>query len=159
MVSDMAKYFAYGSNLNVEVFDAWCERRGYSKGLLRFYATAQLPDYDLVFRHFSTSRRGGVLHIQPRVGQLVPGVLFETDEDGLAALDRKEGAPGVYKRCQVTVINDAGMEESAISYRLCSEHEKGFVQPSSAYVDLVRQGLANFGLPTDHLELAVSNKG
>jgi hypothetical protein len=99
-------YFAYGSNLNQQDFDDWCSRRGFSKGLLRFHSKANLPDFDLAFSYRSATRNGGVLDIKPRTGQLVPGVLFEIDDEGWDALDAKEGAPSVYKRFTVQVLNE-----------------------------------------------------
>jgi gamma-glutamylcyclotransferase (GGCT)/AIG2-like uncharacterized protein YtfP len=150
-------YFAYGSNLNQQDFDDWCSRRGFSKGLLRFHSKANLPDFDLAFSHRSSTRNGGVLDIKPRTGQLVPGVLFEVEAVGWDALDRKEGAPSVYERLNVQVLNDRGESQEAVTYRVCEKRKQPFVQPHPDYVKIVREGLNDWNIGDAQLKAVAKN--
>jgi len=150
-------YFAYGSNLNQEDFHAWCKRRNYPEGLLRFQSVAYLPDFDLAFTYRSPTRNGGVLDLKDRPGQLVPGVLFEVQSEGWKALHEKEGMPHVYQRIDVTVIDDRGNPTIASTYRVNPNRREVFVQPSLEYVKVVRKGLERWGLATELLEAAASH--
>ena len=99
-------YFGYGSNLDREDFEAWCrEKKIEPRGLLKPVGPAFLPDRELAFTIESPSRKCGVLDIRPQRGALVEGVLFELGDEGLKALDRKEGVgpdgqPGLYRRIE-----------------------------------------------------------
>lgn len=151
-------YFAYGSNLNQQDFHAWCKRRNYPKGLLRFRSVAQLPDFDLAFTHRSNTRGGGVLDLQDRPGQLVQGVLYEVDEEGWMALDEKEGAPLAYQRVDVSVMDDRGNSIIASTYRVAPNRKERFVQPTPEYVRIVEAGLNHWGLSTETLIAAASDR-
>lgn len=151
-------YFAYGSNLNQVDFNAWCRKKGYPKGLLQVKAQAFLPDFDLAFTHRSRSRNGGVLDLKERPGQVVPGVVFEIDDKGWAALDVKEGAPNTYQRMDVTVIDDRGNAMIATTYRVNPEKAQQYVPPSDEYLAIVREGLEHWDLCDDLLVAAASNR-
>lgn len=151
-------YFAYGSNLNQKDFNDWCNQRGIPEGLLRFHSNANLPDFDLAFSYRSKTRNGGVLDIRPRAGQLVPGVLFEVDDEGWDALDKKEGAPNVYERVDLQVLNERGESIEAVTYRVCNGRKLQFVAPHPAYVEIVRQGLDDWGIGDAQLNAVAENK-
>ncbi len=151
-------YFAYGSNLNQQDFDDWCSRHGFSKGLLRFHSKANLPDFDLAFSYRSSTRNGGVLDIEPRTGQLVPGVLFEVDDEGWDALDAKEGAPSVYERLRVQVLNERGESLEAVTYRICDNRKLQFIAPHPKYVKIVRQGLDEWNIGDAQLNAVAKNQ-
>jgi gamma-glutamylcyclotransferase (GGCT)/AIG2-like uncharacterized protein YtfP len=149
----MALYFAYGSNLEQQDFERWCEKRGHGYGLLDdVVGPAVLDDWALVFGRDGMGRGGGVLDLWPRKGYRVPGVVFEVDRVALAALDKKEGHPNHYERRQV-VVEVAGRELECITYvgaRAGTKH----LAPSASYLDIVRLGYERFGLDTEPLELA-----
>lgn len=151
-------YFAYGSNLNQNDFNKWCSQRGKPKGLLKFHSNANLPDFDLAFSYRSKTRNGGVLDIRPRTGQLVPGILFEVDGKGWKALDEKEGAPNFYERVNVQVLNERGESLEAVTYRVCNSRKLQFVAPHPAYVEIVRQGLEDWGIGDAQLNAVAENK-
>lgn len=151
-------YFAYGSNLNQDDFDSWCVRNGLRKGLLRFHSKVNLPDFDLAFSRRSMNRNGGVLDIKPRTGQLVPGVLFEVDEEGWNALDRKEGAASAYHRLPVQVLSERGEAINAVTYSVRKEKKQAFVAPHPDYVEIVREGLRNWGIGDAHLNAVAMNE-
>lgn len=146
-------YFAYGSNLNRE---DWRQRTGFSPDVLKDRSTAYLPDHDVRFSYDSKRRDGGVLDVQPRVGQVVPGVVFEVDDCGWQVLDDKEGEP--YERIGVTVLDKHGREMAVDTYRVRDEYRRQFVVPSVDYLDVVRAGLEFHGLPTRAVEAAAKNE-
>lgn len=142
-------YFAYGSNLNR---DDWCGE-GRSNEMLRFRSIGYLPDHDLRFSHRSVRRQCGVLDIVPRIGQIVPGVIFEVIDDGWQTLDVKEGVRnGAYERIDTCAIDDRGQEVTVQTYRVANPGD--FVKPSSNYVEIVRDGLESYELPTNALDSA-----
>jgi len=151
-------YFAYGSNLNLNDFNQWCVQNHLPDARLIPRGTALLPDYRLAFSHKSVSRGGGALNIEPYVGGVVEGVLFEVDgADGWQALDRKEGAPRHYERVTVTVTQESGDTETAVSYinpRVVGQ----YVKPTDEYVKLVKEGLGSFQLSDRDLKTTASNR-
>ncbi len=151
-------YFAYGSNLNLSDFHTWCRGHGYPTGLLKFRAKAMLPDHDLGLTYRSATRRGGVLDVVERRGQLVPGVLFEVDEAGWAALDAKEGAPSIYQRVEVEVIDRSGAAIRATTYRVHPDRAEDYVAPAPAYMQVVRDGQTSWGISSRLLQSAVDRQ-
>jgi cation transport regulator ChaC len=147
-------YFAYGSNLNSRDWHAWCRRKGYPPGMLRFHSIGHLPDFELAFDYRSTSRDCGVLDLRHQVGQLTDGVIFEVRKGGWGVLDTKEGAPTCYVPRPVTVLTPSGEALRARTYIVRKECREGFVPPSRHYVEVVRAGLAEHDLPDMALEVA-----
>ncbi len=150
-------YFAYGSNLNQKDFNEGCRRKKIDHGLLRFHSRANLPDFDLGFSYNSTTRKGGVLDLKPRIGQLVPGVLFEVDSKGWEALDLKEGSPNIYEKMDVQVLNRVGEVINAITYRVCDENKEHFVRPNEDYLAIVREGQKDWGIGSNQLDAVALN--
>ena len=150
-------YFAYGSNLNLNDFNQWCVQHNFSRVRLIPRGTALLPDYRLAFSHKSVSRGGGALNVEPYVGGVVEGVLFEVEGlDGWHALDRKEGAPRHYEQLTVTVTQESGDTRTAVTYinpRVVGQ----YVKPTDEYVKLVKDGLASFQLSDRDLQTTASN--
>ncbi|MCP4887942.1 MAG: hypothetical protein GY904_15160 [Planctomycetaceae bacterium] len=54
-------------------------KHNFSRARLIPRGTALLPDYRLAFSHKSVSRGGGALNVEPYVGGVVEGVLFEVE--------------------------------------------------------------------------------
>jgi len=149
-------YFAYGSNLNTSDFHDWCEKHGRPTDLLRFQSEVVLPDFTIAFTTWSSTRRGGVLDLKEQRGQIVPGVLYDVDDEGWDALDAKEGR--LYECVEVTVLGAHGEAIPAHTYRVRAEFRKRFVEPNPAYVDVVRKGLSQWGLSEALLDAAVKNR-
>lgn len=140
-------YFAYGSNLNLADWHQWCDERGFSRELLKPVSTAVLPDYELSFSHYSTTRGGGALNVVESLGKGVDGVMFEVlDPAGWKALDRKEGAPSCYVREVVTLLDESGDEIEAVTYLLPESRVRSYQEPTAEYVDAVARGLRDFDL-------------
>lgn len=142
----MERYFAYGSNLNTQDLEKWCERMGRPCALTGKGVPAYLPDHEVVFDYLSPSRKGGVLDLRPAIGKIVPGALFEVTEENLRTLDLKEGVPLIYRRVEKRLLFADGREVQALAYEVAPEYRAPApVPPSEKYVDLVAQGLAAFG--------------
>ena len=90
-------------------------------------------------------------------GHAVPGVLFALSEEALANMDRKEGHPNFYERCNVNVLLPNGTSMEAVTYTLV-EHRKGeYVAPTAHYAGLVKSGLERRNLPIEDLKKAIEN--
>ena len=107
---------------------------------------AAATDYRFVYGKKSVGRKGGVADIRPALGQIVEGVLYALTPEQWKYMDRKEGAPIHYERVQITVVDEHGAEQQAITYRATAEHAEPFVAPDLTYVDVVANGLAANGL-------------
>lgn len=141
-------YFAYGSNLDSEHWNAWCRDKGYDSTSIEPLGRAWLPDYELVFHYQSRLGKSGRLDIQPRRGTAVPGALFRVHD--WAGLDAKEGVSvGCYRRLAVTALTDDGRAHSSMTYTVCDARVEGFVAPGPQYREIVRRGLSRFGHGTE----------
>jgi gamma-glutamylcyclotransferase (GGCT)/AIG2-like uncharacterized protein YtfP len=149
-------YFAYGSNLNRDDWSQSCEEKGYQPEPLSIRSIGYLPDHDIRFSRRSKTRNGGVLDIVRRIGQIVPGVIFQVTDGDWDRLDEKEGAPSVYERIETTAIDQSGQEVAVETYRVTEP--KQFIEPSPKYLSVVRDGLESYGLATNALESAALNE-
>ncbi|WP_051261211.1 gamma-glutamylcyclotransferase [Desulfovibrio inopinatus] len=147
-------YFAYGSNLDETDLRAWCGRNGVEYPLGKSHGRAWLPDMECIFDLYSKARQGGVLDIHRRVGQCVPGALFEVDVSGLAVLDRKENAPVSYQRLPVNVLLPDGRCVAAVTYQGVTPQTE-YIEPHGEYVEIVRRGLVAYDHSTVQLLASV----
>ncbi len=141
-------YFAYGSNLNSADFKSWCIENGFEFPLAKF-ANAFIPDMRLVFNFNSPKRGGGVLNIRNQFGNAVPGVLFRvvSGDKGWEVLDKKELAPLIHHKLQVTALTEDGRTHDAETFLVSASMTEGlFVPPADKYVKIVEQGYAEQGL-------------
>ena len=106
---------------------------------------AWLPDHALVFNYHSPRRGGGVLNVLPQPGAIVSGWLFRYNEEGLHALDVKEGVPHAYRREQVVVLDDAHEEHRVLTYRVIEENTEDFVTPATEYLAICRRARLGAG--------------
>jgi gamma-glutamylcyclotransferase (GGCT)/AIG2-like uncharacterized protein YtfP len=137
-------YFAYGSNLDSQNWEAWCRLKGYEPASIEPIGPAWLPDHELVFHYQSRLRKGGALDIRPRRGTAIPGALFRVHD--WVGLDAKEGVSGgYYRRVSVTALTDDGRAHSAVTYTVCDERVGSFVPPGPEYREIVTRGLSRFG--------------
>lgn len=148
-------YFAYGSNLNRDDWRRWCGENGHSPDALEYRSIGYLPDYDVRFSYRSRTREGGVLDVQPRIGQIVPGVIYQVN-DGWRALGEKEGA--AYEPISVTVLDDHGQEIRLKTYRVREQKREPFVKPNANYLSIVLEGLELHDLPRRGVEAAADNQ-
>ena len=143
-------YFAYGSNLNLKDLGEF-ERDKFPNREKSFEDTTNildgiffLPDYQLQFTYKSIKREGGVLDVIPKLGHAVAGKLFEVEDWNL--LDAKEGAPYVYEKIEITVIDENGKTFDAFTYVVTSKNKVEYVKPNQKYVGIVSDGYKEFGI-------------
>ena len=155
MKPEVTLYFAYGSNLDFEDWSKWCAKKQADPSGMVEIEPAFLPDYELKFHYYSGNREGGAADVVPSsVGNLVPGVLFELNSKTLKLMDVKEGVKyNCYERKWVEVIKFDGSIVKALTYVVCQEKiQNNYVEPTSKYVNLIRNGLIKRGLPIEYLE-------
>lgn len=147
-------YFAYGSNLNRLDLEVWAAELKMPLGRMTPAGRAWLPDHRLAFSLHSARRQGGVLDMQPQIGQVVPGLLFHMDDIAWAAIDRKEGVndqgTGGYEWVPAMVIDEAGRLVTARTYKVNPAKRQTFVKPHPRYVEVVLQGYEDHSLD-EHL--------
>ena len=159
-------YFAYGSNLNLKDLGEF-EGDKFPNREKSFEETANildgiffLPDYQLQFTYKSIKREGGVLDVVPKLGHAVAGKLFEVKDWDL--LDAKEGAPSVYEKIEITVIDENGKTFDAFTYVVTSKNKVEYVKPNQKYVGIVSDGYEEFGIsqkyPWAHGNLTSASK-
>jgi len=152
-------YFGYGSNLDRDDWGRFCQRRGFDPDCVTPVGPAWLPDHALVFNYHSPRRGGGVLNVLPQPGAIVSGWLFRYNDEGLRALDVKEGVPHAYRREQVVVLDDAHEEHRVLTYRVIEENTEAFVTPASEYLSICRRARMTLGIDCTVLEEAASGQG
>lgn len=156
-INDYELVFAYGSNMNVQDFMRWCASE--DNELLQYKSVAILPDMRLCFNYYSNTRRGGVLNVMPALGSVVHGVLFKPNKEGWNALDKKEGAPYCYEQKLRQVILPNGFLVNAVVYEVVLSRQRDcFVEPSQNYLNVVREGLAQWQLSEEGLANAILDK-
>ena len=152
--------FAFGSNLDLRDFVAWCRReRGMTPQIER-RSWAWLRDYRFSWDYYSPVRRGGAANINPAAGHSVAGVVFKVDTATLAALDAKEGHPQRYLRQKVTVecMDEPREMREVWTYRVTPTYRtERPVKPTKAYIDIVLKGIAEQGLPAQWRAEVVSS--
>ncbi|WP_192936508.1 gamma-glutamylcyclotransferase family protein [Sinorhizobium meliloti] len=137
-------YFAYGSNMDPAQMIERCPDA-------RFGGFGFLSDHILCFPRRSQKRNCGVSSVQPQIGHDTWGVLWELNDNDLAALDKNEGyrpdrgpLANAYNRFTVT-INQGGKWVEAETY--IASPQQGTHLPNTAYLKHLRDGATHHGLP------------
>jgi len=154
----MTPLFVYGSNLDAAGRDAWLRAHGHAGAMPRSLGTALLLDRRLSFERFGRTRNGGVCTLTVAPGHVVDGALMEVDDTLLAMLDQKEGHPDAYMRERMHAILPDGTLREAWVYDVPPQRRHGHVPPTQSYLDVVRRGLAEHGLPALALEAAAQQR-
>jgi gamma-glutamylcyclotransferase (GGCT)/AIG2-like uncharacterized protein YtfP len=139
----MTRYFAYGSNMAEDVMSDHCPGH-------RYVGRAELPGHRLAFTRRSVRTGSGVADIVRADRESVWGALYEVDEPGLFAIDRKEGNGSNYERVHVCVRPD-GREpyENALTYAVIDPLDTE-VQPSPEYLEGLVKAARARGLPVEY---------
>lgn len=141
-------YFAYGSNLSTQYLREYCPSA-------TFVRRADLPNFRIEFRRFSTDMQGGISSIVEAPGELVHGVIFHVDKAEIEALDVLEDVPkGLYRRDTFLVLDEAGQWHHADLYRVVDP--KGSYTPAKQYVDLMIEGAKEHNLDPAYIRSLTS---
>ncbi len=116
-------YFAYGSNLDLEQMRERCPR---SEPLF----AARLRRHRLAFAGYSSLWDGGVATLVADPFGHVDGLVYALTDRDIAALDRWEGHPNVYRRERV-VVRAQGRSMNALTYIRSADPP---ASPSEAYL-------------------------
>ena len=132
-------YFAYGSNMSTAYLREYCPSA-------RFQQRAQLPNYRIEFRRYSTDLRGGISTIIVAPGEMVHGVIYAVAEAEIKALDILEDVPlGIYRRDTFWLLAEDGRWQSADLYQVAEP--AGPYTPSAHYLDYMIAGAREHSLP------------
>ena len=135
-------YAAYGSNLNLYQMSVRCLNA-------KTCGIGFIDDYKLTFRS------GGYANIEPSAGDRVPVLVWEINAGHEANLDRYEGYPDFYKKMDLPVDMD-GETKTAMVYVMNDNMRGRYTYPTELYLDGVRQGYEENGLPTEYLIAALN---
>ncbi len=137
-------YFSYGSFLDFETL------RGHCPGA-RFVARAVLPNWEVQFNFMSRTYGGGVTGIEPAVGRVVRGIVYDVSPEEMMRLDAVEAVPeGLYYRQTLLVVDEEGKLLRAATYR--TANPRGPFKPTRRYLGLVVKGAREHGLDPQYIE-------
>ena len=147
----MALYFSYGSNMNQDNMDRFCDRIKRPRIDLesRNPRRGKLKDYKLDFNYHSNRMGGGAGNLSPALGEIVEGIVYDMSEEDFRTLDEKEGLPTAYRRIMVPItLEDGSTLQEVTTYIACDDRIVPFSPPTEAYKqDLIDGARAN-GLST-----------
>src|SRR5512139_1592313 len=124
------RYFAYGSNLNVQQMALRCPHAANPR-------PATLADHDWLINE------RGVATVEPFDGSLVHGVVWQLTDHDLATLDSAEGVPVRYRRDRLRVQTDDGPAEAWVYI----DHRVDPGPPRPGYLERIIDGALHHGLP------------
>ena len=137
-------YLAYGSNLNLQQMKARCSES-------RVLGKAKIVDYCLLFKG---SRSGAYLTIEPKNGFNVPVAVWEVTAADEAKLDIYEGYPAFYykKEMQITYKEArSGKLKKVPAFVYIMHEDQLHGIPTYRYMEICRQGYADFGFDAEFL--------
>jgi gamma-glutamylcyclotransferase (GGCT)/AIG2-like uncharacterized protein YtfP len=130
----MIKYFAYGSNLNLE--------RLKSRGVT-VYNSEQgiLEDWRLVFNLIDETLVGaGFANIEPCKGCKVEGLIYSISDSSIANLDKFEDHPRDYMKDYVDVIDCNGEKIKCLAYIAQKNRIQPSLTPTEEYLNHILKG-------------------
>jgi cation transport regulator ChaC len=147
-------YFAYGSNLNQDDLDKWCDRHGRPRLDLKSktWHRATLHDFAFGFDCYSRTRRCGAANIQPSPGECVKGVVFEITQPEFELIAQKEGTPKTYVEKNVGLELEDGTRVPAKTFHCCPGTERPDLKPSKEYLRVIVEGDRRYGLDSAWIE-------
>lgn len=141
------KYFAYGSNMNQEQMKKRCPES-------TFLGKGVLSGYKIAFTTFSKTRNCGCADIVYSPDDEVWGLLYEISDSDRDELDKAEGHPKKYKRCEVTVKDQFGVVSVVETYEVVTKDLS--VKPSKDYLKLIQDAAHKFDFPRKYQAILAS---
>ena len=150
----MHQYFAYGSNIDKEDLDTWCDENNLPKITPKSVIPVKLLGYRLTFNYFSSTRNCGAANIMEVENGEVYGLLMEIDNDELKIIKKKEGCPKCYKEIKICVDSFEGQRlGEAITYKVVKNRESNCHQPPSKnYLCLIISSAIKYQFPSFYIE-------
>ncbi|MBN33324.1 MAG: hypothetical protein CMM46_00840 [Rhodospirillaceae bacterium] len=111
---------------------------------------AQLPNYEIQLRRYSTNMKGGISTIIETPGALVHGAIYAIRRTELDTMDQLENVnKGLYLRQTFCVLGEDQTWHLADFYRVAQP--AGPSPPAASYLALMLQGAAEHELPADYI--------
>ena len=135
-------YFAYGSNLNIRHMNSRC------------------PDADPIGKFTMNKSRLVFRHVADCVFDEQAsciGALWKITPACERRLDVVEGVAGGFYRKEFVDLDDAQAYEGEKRIMMYVMNSDGIFPPALAYLDTIRQGYKDFGIPLKQLEEAVTH--
>ncbi len=154
----MTYYFSYGSNMDEEDFNKWCENHGKDKifqSIFNNIRPAKLDGYKLSFNYFSTRRKGGAANIIESHTDCVYGLLSEIENGDLDIIRKKEGYPKSYNEINVNVerLSDGIKVNDVKTYKVDeNKQEKRDCPPTDKYLCLIIRNAIKYKFPFYYIE-------
>lgn len=108
-----------------------------------------LKGYGLAFNVYSERWRGGTVNLELDPRSRTWGVVWEVPDTEAPELDTYTGHP-TFHRQELVPVDVAGERVECITHRVA--HQRGFVAPSDAYVDMLRSAMRRNELPPEALD-------
>lgn len=137
-------YFAYGSNMNLEIMRSRCGEENFIG-----FSNSYLDNYTFYFYG------RGFANIKELKGDKVYGVLYKINDSCLKGLDRSEGYPNLYQRREVKIQNNFGNFNAQV-YIVENDDTKS--NPSDSYFESITSGATQYSLPENYIEYIKSLK-
>ena len=150
----MHQYFAYGSNMDKEDLDTWCDENNFRKITPKSVIPAKLVGYRLTFNYFSSTRKCGTANIMEVENGEVYGLLMEIDNDELQIIRKKEGCSKCYKEVRICVDSFEGQRlGEAITYKVVKNRESNCHEPPSKnYLCLIISNAIKYRFPSFYIK-------
>ena len=152
------RYFAYGSNMDKDDLDKWCDRKSLNRITFLSVKPAKLKDHKLSFNYFSKDRKAGAANIMASDGDYVYGLLMDIADADLKTLHRKEGHPHSYEQIPIEVETfDGAMVRNVKTYKAIKERELSSHQPPTReYLDLIIKIADKYNFPRSYVDFLKS---
>lgn len=151
-------YFAYGSNMDLEDFSAWCKKKNCVSPKLSDRKPVLLRGYRLQFNYYSDGRGAGAANIMEGDNKdVVYGLLCEISNKERSVIRRKEGwkegNSGCYQEIDIKVETFNGQIFSdVLTYKVNSSYEKpNHIPPTKDYLNLIISNSSKFGFPSEYI--------
>ncbi|MDA3616340.1 gamma-glutamylcyclotransferase family protein [Polluticaenibacter yanchengensis] len=143
------KYFAYGSNMNM---NRMRERNiNYSS-----QKSAKLENFKLVFNKKAKDGDYSYANLEVSEGNFVEGIIYEFPDNEITNLDKAEGYPIHYDKIKVTVIDENKDQIEALTYIAQSDKIVTGLLPTSDYLSHLLAG--KFFLTPEYFETLQKTK-
>ncbi|MFH1454001.1 MAG: gamma-glutamylcyclotransferase family protein [Armatimonadota bacterium] len=147
-------YFAYGSNMDKEDLDKWCDEKQLPH--LRFLeiSPVKLSNYKLSFNYYSSTRDAGAANIIDSQEDTVYGLLMQIDDKDIEIIRRKEGFPNCYDEIYVKIEKfDGTLIQGVLTYKVAKNKELLTYQPPTQYyMNLIIKNAENYEFPREYIK-------
>ena len=142
---NVAKYFAYGSNLDLSQMKRRCPKS-------RLISKGSLSGHSLTFNRFSSGWGGGVADVIQDQDSKVWGLVFEISDSDLERLDRYEGyhkdQTSMYERWKAVIDTPNGQISDVWVYTVVEKQK--FIQPTLEYLQIIKDAAVRWNFPKDY---------